>query len=129
MSENNAYSQKIVAALNAGVEDLDPAVAQRLHIARFEALALVPARQLKLKLALAGGMDFSMLGWHASRQKVASFALALTLSLTALIGYQWWHEEVMEDEIASIDANLLSSELPPSAFAHDSFGEWLQDSR
>lgn len=131
MNEKNKFAQNIVAVLQTGVQELDPAVAQRLQIARFEALALVPAQQLKLKPAFAGGIgaDFHFPGWHASRQKVLSLTLAVLLILSASIGYQWWQEEVMEDEIGSMDAKLLSSELPPSAFVTDNFGQWLQDSR
>jgi hypothetical protein len=130
MNENNQITDLITKLLGESTREMDPTLVSRLQSARFEAVARLPARALKLKPALAGhGHEILFGSWHAPRSRVVSFALAVVFVLSGMIGYQWWHEEMMEDELGSLDAKLLSSELPPSAFAHDSFGEWLQDSR
>lgn len=129
MNDNSQFTDKITALLGESTREMDSALLARLQSARFEALALVPQKQLKLKPALIHGHDFFPGSWQAPRTRVLSFVIAVAILLSSMLAYQWWREEMMEDELGSLDAKLLSSELPPSAFAQDNFAEWLQDSR
>ena len=118
-------AQRLARHLDHGVAHLDINVVGRLHEARFQVLSRVPVKQLRL--VTAGHLSSSTGNWNA-RQHTLRLSAALLMVAVILMGYNYWQQQ-MEDETGQIDARLLSSELPPQAFAQQNFGEWLQETR
>jgi hypothetical protein len=118
-------AQQIVRHLDRGVRELDPAVVGRLHEARFAALSRVPVRQLRL--SAAGHAHFPALAWDRHHRALLATLAALTIGLS-IIAFNYWQQDP-EDESGMLDAKLLSSEIPPHAFAQQDFGAWLQETR
>lgn len=116
---------RIASHLDRGVKNLKPGLVGRLHEARFTALSRVPVRELRL--APAAG-KFS--GWD--RHTVPfwrTMLVALMLSAVFAVFNFWQQNTDVDDDGGQLDAKLLSSELPPQAFAQKDFGAWLQETR
>lgn len=105
--------------------DLDAATLNRLRLAREQALArqrvTAPAFALAWADAIAGRLSVN--------PATAGAALAGAALILALIGIQYWQRTPTAEEIAEIDAALLSSDLPINAYLDKSFDTWLKRSQ
>lgn len=108
--------------LNAGLNALDDARAERLFAARQAALSHYPARTGGLSLA---GMGHS--GWVWWSDKLQPLLVASLLVLALLGGNQLMSQQRLED-LEDIDSALLSDELPIGAYLDNGFQSWLADS-
>jgi hypothetical protein len=105
--------------------DLEPATLSRLRLAREQALARQRVSEPAFALAWAGAVVGRLSGNPAS----ASIAFAGAALILALLGIQYWQGAPTVEEIAEIDAALLSSDLPINAYLDKSFDTWLKRSQ
>ncbi len=59
----------------------------------------------------------------------ASIVLAGAALILALVGIQYWQRAPSVEELAEIDAALLTSDLPINAYLDNSFDTWLKRSQ
>ena len=119
-------AQRIARRLDQGVRELDPAVLNRLHEARFAALSSVPVKQLRLAAATHGR---GHTGWDDQHPFLRATLAALMVAV-AIVALNYWQQDLDgDDDNGQLDAKLLSSEIPPQAFAQKDFGAWLQETR
>ncbi len=119
-------AQRIARRLDQGVRELDPAVVGRLHEARFAALSRVPVKQLRLAPAVHSEGHALEDGHHPLLRMTLA---ALMLAAALLVINYWQQDQDADDDNGQLDAKLLSSEIPPQAFAQKDFGAWLQETR
>jgi hypothetical protein len=120
-------AQRIARRLDQGVRDLDPAVVGRLHEARFAALSRIPVKQLRLAPAAHG---HGLASWGENQHPILRITLATLMLAIALVAFNYWQQDLDgDDDNGQLDAKLLSSEIPPQAFAQKDFGAWLQETR
>lgn len=123
-TEDINFAYKVRHALNAKLDELPASTADRLANARKLAIARkkahAPARVAQRKLAGNFGALFSLslLG----RAGVVIPLLALVAGLTGV--YQYEQERRIE-EIAELDAAVLSDELPLTAYLDHGFNAYL----
>ena|SRR5487761_1933239 len=121
-------AQRITRRLDQGVRELDPAVLGRLHEARFAALSRVPAKQLRLAAAAHGHHGHA--GWDGQQYSFLRATLATLMVAIAIVALNYWQQDLDgDDDNGQLDAKLLSSEIPPQAFAQKDFGAWLRETR
>jgi hypothetical protein len=118
------FGYKIKQQLNRSL-DLEPAVRDRLKTARAQALARQRVSEPVFALAWADALVGRLSGNPAS----AGIAVAGAVLILALVGIQYWQHTPTVEEIADIDAALLSSELPINAYLDKSFDTWLKRSQ
>jgi len=111
---------RIRGLLDQGAASLDQRVSLRLYEARCDALRHQAAPVAVLGLAGFGHHLADTLHHHY-RGILAFIALAV-----GAMGVQVWHNFQQADELAEIDTELLSDEVPPSAYTDPGFLEWLQ---
>jgi hypothetical protein len=109
---------QIKRELNLDARRLSPATAERLRAARERALA--GQRQPVARLATAGGpagfgVGFGWIGQLAP----------LVVLVGGLIGINYWHQTQRAAELADIDMQVLTDDLPVQAYADKGFGAWL----
>ena len=104
---------------------LDAATLSRLKVAREQALA----RQRMTEPAFALAWVDAVVGRVSGNPASASIALAGAALIFALVGIQYWQRAPTVEEIAEIDAALLSSDLPINAYLDNSFDTWLKRSQ
>jgi hypothetical protein len=105
--------------------DLDPATLNRLTVAREQALVRQRMSEPMFALAWVDAVVGRLSGSPAS----AGIAIAGATLILALVGIQYWHRTPTVEEIADIDAALLSSDLPINAYLDKSFDTWLKRSQ
>ena len=105
--------------------DLEAATLNRLKAAREQALA----RQRLTEPAFALAWVDAIVGRLSGNPASASIALGGAALILALVGIQYWQRAPTVEEIAEIDAALLSSDLPINAYLDKSFDTWLKRSQ
>jgi uncharacterized protein YjiS (DUF1127 family) len=118
--EEREVANRIRALLDHGNANLDQKITLRLYEARCDAL--------RHQMAPVATMGVAGLGHHvidAFQHHRRGIAALLALSLGALSVHLWQNAQEA-DELAEIDTELLSDELPPSAYTDQGFLEWLQ---
>lgn len=114
---------KIVEQLDRGIKHLDPVTRERLTAARRIALSHYRG-QPEPVTGLAWAMNtISHMGGerrHGARYLVAAAALVL-----ALIGVTYW-QTMAPNDFSDIDVNLLTDDLPISAYLDRGFDSWLK---
>ena len=105
--------------------DLDAATLSRLKVARQQALVRQRVSEPVFVLAWADALVGRLSGNPAS----ASIVLAGAALILALVGIQYWQRAPSVEELAEIDAALLTSDLPINAYLDNSFDTWLKRSQ
>lgn len=118
-SEESEFAQRIRGVLDLGATDLNDKVSLRLYEARCDALRHQTTTAGALRLA-GGGHGLIEIIHNHYRGILALVALAI-----GALGVQVWQNGHEADELAEIDSELLSDEVPPSAYTDQGFLEWL----
>ena len=128
-SPQDRFGRQVAARLAAGTHELPYEVSERLRAARMQALAK-RKRVAGLRTAatvsgsggaatLTGDESFSLWGLVAS-------ALPLIVLAAGLIFIHVAQNERRANEVAEVDAALLTDDLPPSAYADPGFIQFLK---
>lgn len=121
--DEDEFAKKITGYLDIGAASLKQGTAYRLQQARAQALARladpVAVGDTRLAHALVGG-------GHAGGSRRGlwlGFAVVLLAALT--FGYQQWTAYKQANELADLDVQILSSDLPIDAYLDRGFQTWL----
>ncbi len=126
------FALKIAARLSDGCDELPHDIFERLRFARTQALAKRKvAVNNSVALPLGGGpaatlgtLEEHVSGWN--RIGAALTVLALVLGLIAIQSTQ---NDRIAQEMAQLDAALLTDDLPLAAYADPGFSQFLKASR
>jgi len=118
-------ARKIVQRLNGGLDLIKQGTLYRLQTARQAALERyreVP--QPAFNPALAGA------GFRASHGRFFNTRtlIAMGLLLLSLISVTYWQYVAQANDVAEIDASLLTGDLPFNAYLDSNFEAWLKRS-
>ena len=125
------YGRTVAARLSAGMAELPYEVSERLRAARTQALAsrkravalhAAPAVSVSISggVATLSGGD-SMSWWHRVGALLPLVALVAGLILINAV-----QNEHRANEVAEVDAALLTDDLPPAAYADQGFIQFLK---
>lgn len=123
--------RRVAQQLDAATEQLPHDITERLRAARTRAVAarLVAAPQLQTATAMSVQNGVGLL--HLGDEGLTLWSrLASFLPLVALVAGLFCLQQVMDDtradELAEVDAALLTDDLPPSAYADPGFLQFLK---
>ena len=117
---------KIVHHLNGGLGTMKQGTAYQLQSARQAALERYrEAPQPVFGLAWAGEVGFRV---SNSRYFNARSLVAFGLLIVSLMLVTYWQLVVQANDIAEIDASLLTDDLPINAYLDNNFEAWLKRS-
>ena len=111
----------ITRQLDEGLNDIDPLALARLRAAREIAVAALERRPA-LALAPDSGSTARQGVLHYFNPRYLLPAAALLL---AIVGTVYWQQS-QTDEMADIDAKLLSGDLPIDAYLDKGLDSWLK---
>lgn len=115
-------ARRIIRQLDQGADQIDPATRERLAGARERALGRYrEARSPVFGLAWAG----QAISRFPAQLSVRHAVVVVTLLLVAT-GLVIWSSLGPANEIAEIDAGLLTDELPINAYLDKGFDSWLK---
>jgi hypothetical protein len=125
----DALGRKIAARLSEGAEVLPHDISERLKTARVQALAKrkIVTSQVASDIAVSGGELILNMGGREDGlwNRIASLVPLLAL-VAGLISIAIMQDELQAREVAEVDAELLTDELPPSAFVDPGFAQYLR---
>ena len=119
------FARRVAARLSAGAEDLPHEISERLRAARTQAVArrkvvrvlqAAPAMVPNGSTAALGG------GWWTRIGAIIPL-IALVAGLIVITTLQ---EDSRTNELAEVDAALLTDDLPPAAYTDPGFAQFLK---
>ena len=118
--------KKIAQQLNRSTRELDTATLVRLKVARTQAMnryrlrsQAAPAHAMNLPARLSNLMP---------QNPRLRLGLGILVLVGAMVSATFWQQS-NQSEPDSVDAALLSGELPLHAFTQQDFQSWLKESR
>lgn len=124
------YGLRLGAQLSLGLAQIPYQVSERLRAAREQALALRkrPGLQTSGAALLAGGGTLALEPGASGQGWIARLASLLPLAalVLGLIAVQSALDDLRADELAEVDAALLTDDLPPVAYADTGFLQFLK---
>jgi len=134
-TEDINFAYRVRHALNETLDDLPASTTDRLAQARKMALARKKAdaplsvRVVRTELAAVGNIGglggfMSQFSWTNR----ATVALTLLLAVGGLFGIHHYEQQQRIEELAELDAAVLSDELPLSAYLDHGFNAYLNQS-
>lgn len=125
-AENDELARRIVRHLDYGVDQLDPRARARLAAARTAALSHY-REQREMVFGLAWiGPAFARITEH--RIYGARFLGVVAALVIATASVVYWQNTGPANDLADIDTNLLTDELPINAYLDKGFDSWLKRS-
>ena len=119
-------ANKIVQHLNQGLGTIKQGTLYQLQSARQAALDRYrETPQPVFGLAWAGDLAFRV---SHNRFFNARNMVALGLLVLGLIGVTYWQVVLQANDIADVDASLLTDDLPINAYLDSNFEAWLKRS-
>jgi Protein of unknown function (DUF3619) len=125
------FGLKAASYLSAGAADLPHDISERLRAARVQAVSKRKIAQLEPAAQVVGYGGSATLGWGGGVSwwaRIGSVVplIALVVGLLAINSIQ---NDNRAQEVAEVDAALLTDDLPPAAFADPGFVQFLKASR
>jgi hypothetical protein len=122
------FGRAVGRRLSAGTAELPYHVTERLRAARVQAVAKRKVEALPAIVANhAGGGSLTFGGFGLWRQ-IAS-ALPLVVLAGGLVLIHSIQNDRRASEVAEVDAQLLTDDLPPEAYADPGFAQFLKSGR
>lgn len=126
----DSYGLALARHLDEASDQLPYSVSERLRAARVQALSRrsVSAEAASAEVAMAGGGQLAI-RWAGARGgwwgRIAAIVPLLAL-LAGLVVISQVQDDVRARELADIDAELLTDDLPPVAYTDPGFLEFLR---
>lgn len=123
------FALRVASRLHERARDVEPDIAERLRVAREQALGR--ARELRTaERQAAGGVSAAgnsvVLGGGSSWWvRIASVAPIVALVVGLMLIDQWQTQSQIE-AAAEVDSALLADDLPPDAYSDPGFAEFLK---
>jgi len=120
------FGARVAAHLNAGSRELPYDIGERLRASRERALARRKVERIEPpylgRHEPAPAVAPRRLGWWT---RIAS-AVPVVALVAGLVAIKIVQDDQRADELAEVDAALLSSELPPAAYTDPGFAQFLK---
>lgn len=129
------FAKRVTARLSSGTADLPYDISERLRASRMQALAkrkkeFVPVR-LASPVVVHGGGSAALGrggnetgGWWSALVS----AIPLTALVVGLVVINIAQDESSANDVAEVDAALLTDDLPPAAYSDPGFVQFLKTS-
>ena len=126
-TQTDQFGRASAALLSQGTQILPPAIKDRLHAARMKALAVRKVEKVLAQKPVFAGITGN---WNAGSNGVwdtVGWMAPLVVLVFGLIGIAQWQDDSRINDIAEVDAALLSDDVPPDAYADSGFLAFLKN--
>lgn len=128
ISAVDRLGRRVAARLDASTEELPHDISERLRVARLQALDRYRAAAPAMATVSTSGTAALLAGGDEERgfwPRLVSLLPLLAL-LAGLVALQIQGDDSLTEELAAIDAAILTDDLPPDAYADPGFAQFLK---
>ena len=121
------FGRASAALLSQSAQSLPAGIKDRLHAARIKALAVRKAEKVLVKKPAFAGITGN---WNAGSHGIwdtVGWIAPLVVLVFGLVGIAQWQDDSRINDIAEVDAALLSDDVPPDAYADSGFLAFLKN--
>jgi len=127
-TQADQFGQASAALLRQGAQNLPANIKDRLYAARIKAIALQKPEKARVqKRALASSTGTWTSGSSNGFWDTISWVAPLVVLVFGLIGIAQWQDDSRINDIAEVDAALLTDDVPPDAYADSGFMAFLKN--
>jgi hypothetical protein len=128
LSAVDRMGRRMAARLDASTQELPHDISERLRVARLRALDHHRAAAAAMATVNSSGAATLLAGGDEERgfwPRLVSLVPLLAL-LAGLVALQIQGDDSLTEELAAIDAAILTDDLPPDAYADPGFAQFLK---
>ncbi len=122
------FGRRVAARLDVSAQELPHDINERLRVARLQAMDRYRAAAPAVTAVGTSGGTTLLAGGDEGRgfwPRLASLIPLLAL-LVGLVALQIQGDDSLTEELAAIDAAILTDDLPPQAYADPGFAQFLK---
>jgi hypothetical protein len=127
--EQDRFGLRVTSRLSDSLDDLPYEISERLRAARVQAIGkrkLVTAKTATNLIHLGGNSTLSLGSHQPNWWKKLATATPLLVLVLGLIAINLIQDDLHIREIADLDAELLTDDLPPTAYTDPGFAHFLK---
>ena len=129
LSAQDRYGRQLAAYLDASAQQLPHDISERLRVARQQALGKYREVQVRETASISLGGGVAALGGDEDERglwpRLVSLIPLLAL-IAGLVVIQMVGTEQIAEELAELDAAILTDDLPPDAYSDPGFAQFLK---
>ena len=121
------FGQASAALLRQGTQSIPQSVKDRLHAARMKALSVRKPEKIRIQKQVLAGTARNWTSGSNGIWDTVGWIAPLVVLVFGLIGIAQWQDDSRINDIAEVDAALLSDDVPPDAYADSGFMAFLKN--
>ena len=121
------FGQASAALLRQGTQSIPQSVKDRLYAARMKALSVRKPEKIRIQKQVLAGISRNWTSGSNGIWDTVGWVAPLVVLVFGLIGIAQWQDESRINDIAEVDAALLSDDVPPDAYADSGFMAFLKN--
>ena len=121
------FGRASAALLSQSTQNLSAGIKDRLYAARMKALSVRKAEKVLVQKPVLAGVSGNWNSGSNGMWDAAGWIAPLVVLVFGLIGIAQWQNDSRINDIAEVDAALLSDDVPPDAYADGGFLAFLKN--
>ena len=126
-TQADQFGRASAALLNHGAQTLPTGIKDRLHAARMKALSVRKPEKVHAQKPVFAGIAGNWSSGNSGIWDTVGWIAPLVVLVFGLIGIAQWQDDSRINDIAEVDAALLSDDVPPDAYADSGFMAFLKN--
>ena len=126
-TQADQFGRASAALLSQGAQSLPTGIKERLHAARMKALSVRKTEKVFAHKPVFAGTAGSWSSGSNGMWDTLGWMAPLVVLVFGLIGIAQWQDDSRINDIAEVDAALLSDDVPPDAYADSGFLAFLKN--
>jgi len=126
-TQADQFGRASAALLNQGAQSLPAGIKDRLHAARMKALSVRKTEKVFANKPVFAGAAGNWSSGSNGMWDMFGWIAPLAVLVFGLIGIAHWQNDSRINDIAEVDAALLSDDVPPDAYADNGFLAFLKN--
>ncbi|MBU3539095.1 DUF3619 family protein [Polynucleobacter sp. UK-Gri1-W3] len=121
------FGQASAALLRQGTQSIPQNIKDRLYAARMKALSVRKPEKVRIQKQVLAGTARNWTSSSNGLWDTVGWIAPLVVLVFGLIGIAQWQDDSRINDIAEVDAALLSDDVPPDAYADNGFMAFLKN--
>ena len=124
-TQADQFGQASAALLRQGAHTIPQNIKDRLYAARMKALSVQKPEKVRIQKQVLAGSARNWTSGSNGTWDTLGWIAPLVVLVFGLIGIAQWQDDSRINDIAEVDAALLSDDVPPDAYADSGFMAFL----